>query len=250
MQVCKKSIATSLLTLTLTACSSLQPQHNLDPQAVTTINEVETFLVVDQDEIYADIKGSNMAAAAGGGLLFALIDMAVESSQTSHAESSIQPIRDHLIDYDYASVLQSHINREIAGVNKVDIKEASLERAVSADLFSQRHGSSEASAVLFLSATYNMTPDFSSVITTVEALMFPNTEALYSFKERKDGNESHVDPEDNIYHNTFTQSRVVSAQNDASKNIEELNTSPEKIKKALESNAKLIAESLRSDLEK
>ncbi len=245
-----KLLASLFLISTLSACSGIQPQHQMDPSVISNLNDVETYLIVEQDEIYADINGSNIAEIGGGGLLLALIDIAVESSQTSSAETSIQPIRDHLLDYDYATILQKSINDEITKIDRFTVKEASLERTTSSNLYNEKHSKSDASAVLFLQAKYNMSPDFSTVYTTVDAFMFPNSDSLNAFKEMQDTNESHVDLSDNIYHNTFTQSQALNTSTNLEENISLINDSPDEIKLALEKNALAIASQIKNDLQK
>lgn len=63
------------------------PYKHLEQDARVHIQETDVVLAVPQEEIYGDINSSNMATAAGGGLLFALIDVMVESSRAKSAEN-------------------------------------------------------------------------------------------------------------------------------------------------------------------
>ncbi len=246
----KKILVLITISFFLSGCTSIKPVHQLDPNAVTLIQELDAHLIVDQDEIYADIKGSNSAAAAGGGLLFALIDIMVESSQTNTAESSIVPVRNHLIDYDYASVLHEKINSEISNISNFKVNKVNLERATNQNILSEKYNESGASAILFLTASYKLSPEFDSVQTIVEAYMFPINDALKVYREIGDSNESFVDMKDNIYHNTFLAHETLSNSGSKEKNISDINNDPEKVKVALEANAVFIASQIKIDLEK
>ncbi len=236
----KKLILVLLSLFILSGCNSIKPTHHLEPTARQKINDVDAFLIVDQDEIYGDIEGSNITAATGGGLLFALIDVAIESSQTDEAEESVSPIRDELIDYDYADVLWKQLGEEFKLIEKFKVNDLVLERAAQKDLFKNKHNLSKASATLFLTAKYFMSPDFQSVETRVELFMFPVKESLLEYREIDDKNESLVDQEDNIYHNTITS--VTPLKYGGEKH------DAEEIKEALNKNAREIALNIKHDL--
>lgn len=242
-------IATSAIVLA-TACASV-PDNHIDMSAREHINEVDAYLAVTQDEIYADIDRSNSAAAAGGGLLFALIDSAVDNSRTKNAEELIQPIRDSLIDFDYAELLQTNLEEKLNDVEWMTVKKVQLERSIGDGLILDKVKKSEVSAVLFMTADYKLTPDFDGVITSIAIIMFPNKAALYKFKEELDNNENPVDQADNIYRNNIIVRTPLGLQGNKDENAQHLqDTKAMEVKDALEKSAKQIAQDIFDDIQR
>jgi len=79
--------------------------------AASKIKSTEAILVLSQQEIAAEINPSAVAAATGGGLLFALVDVAVNKSRADDAEAAIAPIKNALLDYDFATGHQENRRR-------------------------------------------------------------------------------------------------------------------------------------------
>lgn len=196
-------ILTTILTIILVSACAVTPNNYIDQEARLHIDNVDAYLAVTQDEIYADIVRSNTTAAAGGGLLFALIDTGIDNSRTKNAEKLITPIRDSLLDYDYAQLLQTDIQAALAKIEWMSIKDVSLERTVGDGHILKKVEESKSSAVFFMTADYKLTPNFDGVTTSISAIMFPNKKALYAFKEKLDENENPIDQSDNIYRNNL-----------------------------------------------
>ena len=241
----------SLLFL-LSACATTPPFHHLEEAARSQVSDVDVFLIVPQKEIYAQIDQSNVAAATGGGLLMALIDAAVDSSRTKTAEQIIQPIRDKLLNFDYADELGKEINTTLKNVGWLHARDIQLVRTTTdekqtADLYAK----SKASAVLFVSGNYSLTPNFHSVVTQVSLTMYPKSAALNTYKESDDKNSNPMDGTDNIYRNHFEYSTVLTTdpnmkKEDAAAAVAA--ASPGKLVDGLTDNARKIARMIGDDL--
>src|SRR2546430_17643371 len=70
--------------------------------AASKIKSTEAILVLSQQEIAAEINPSAVAAATGGGLLFVLVDLAVNKSRAEDAEAAMAPLQQWLLGYDFA----------------------------------------------------------------------------------------------------------------------------------------------------
>ena len=57
------------------------------------LNTAHLIIQNTQKEIGAEVQESNIAKWGGGGLIPALIDVAIENSRANDAEEAIQPIR-------------------------------------------------------------------------------------------------------------------------------------------------------------
>lgn len=231
------------------ACSHNQPNH-IDMSARQHVDDVDAYLAVTQDEIYADIDRSATAAAAGGGLLFALIDAAIDNSRTSDAEDLIKPIRNSLIDFDYAEMLQSTIEKRFNDIKWMNVNKVELERSIGDGHVIDKIQKSKVSAVLFMTVDYKLASNFDAVTTSAALIMFPNKEALYEFKEQIDNNEHPADNSDNIYKNTITVTIPLGLGGDKEANASILaKSNASEVKKALEKSAQKIAQDIIIDIE-
>jgi len=239
-------LAVAFLTV---ACAGTTP-HYVDPAARAHIDEVDAYLAVAQDEIYAEIRPSQTAAAAGGGLLFALIDASVDTSRTKKTEELMQPIRDALIDYDYAEVLRTNILSQLKTIGWLNVKHVELERAIEDNRFIKRLEQSSASAILFMTADYKLAPDFDTVKARISLIMFPGADSLKRFRETLDNNENPTDTGDNIYRNDIIVDMPLGLSGDKQSNAMKLAESKAEIlKKALNRSAKQISIRIAEDIE-
>ncbi len=238
--------------ITIAALTSSCAHNNInhiDASARDHIDEVDAYLAVTQDEIYADIDKST-TSAAGGGLLFALIDAAVDNSRTEDAEELIKPIRNSLIDFDYAETLQANIEKSFDEIKWMDVKKIELERSIGDGHILNKIKSSKVSAVLFMTVDYKLSSNFNAVTTNVALIMFPNKEALYKFKESLDNNENPADHSDNIYSNNITVTIPLGLGSDKEANASTLaNSNAAEVKTALEKSAKKIAQDIIIDIQ-
>ena len=229
-------------------CAPL-PYNHLEQDAHAFINETDVVLAVPQEEIYGDIESSNLTAAAGGGLLFALIDAMVESSRASNAEEAVTPVRDKLLDYDYAQVLAEEINNQIQTIEWLSADDVQLERSTNDTWVTDKVSSSSASAILLMTARYHLTPNLDSVETMVSLRMYPNSNSLEEYKEKQDVDKDVISGTDNIYRNDLTASTVLFSGSTKDANRLSLESDDgTKLKDALDKNAKKIARMIYQDL--
>src|SRR2546425_11225686 len=94
-----------VIALFLAGCATKPAYIPLPADSPQAINSSNVAILSTQHEIKAEVSKSNVAMAMGGGLIPALIDVAVEGSRAKSAEERIKPIRDVLIDYDIGEAL-------------------------------------------------------------------------------------------------------------------------------------------------
>ncbi len=239
----------SIVILLLTGCAGKQMHNHIDSSARGHIETVDAYLAVPQDEIYANIESSNITMYTGGGLIFALIDASINKSRTNNAEEIIQPLRDKLMDFDYAQILADEIGTRLKAVEWLNTSDLILERAITDDRYLQRMQSSSASAVLFMTADYSITTEFNAVNTRMALIMFPNVEALNKFKEKEDKDDNSVDNDDNIYRKDIIHTVSLPVTGTREENIKKLSKDNcSELKKALHQNAKEIAMKITRDI--
>lgn len=238
------------LVLLLPACATVKTNH-IEPAARAHIDTVDTYIAVPQEEIYADIVRSNTTAAAGGGLLFAIIDSAVDNSRTKSAEQLIQPIRNNLLDFDYAQALKNEIKNNLTQLNWMTPANTTLERSVTDSRYRDGVSSSAASAVMFVSVDYRLSAEFNAIENMVSVIMFPNVDALNEYKQGKDSDPSRIDDDtDNIFRDSYTVTTSLpvygSKENNAAKLSFENSTA---VKDALTKSAEMISLKIVEGLE-
>jgi hypothetical protein len=94
-----RSVAVVAAAFALGGCVTIK--HTLPPEGRQVEGGRNLLVTVTQNELIAGIQESNISAATGGGLLFALIDAGVNQARTKTAEEAIVPVRDALADYSF-----------------------------------------------------------------------------------------------------------------------------------------------------
>jgi hypothetical protein len=204
----------------LSSCASPSTYNHLDVAARPLIDNVDTYLVVVQEEIYAGTFDSNVygdyretyqsyyPGENRGDLLSELIVASVDDSRNkdakSNAELFVEPIREELSDYDFAQVLKTKIDGELKQIEWLHAKDLVVLRTAEKNMHLNKCAASKASATLFVGAKYWLSPDLSRIYTKVNLIMFPNTKDLEPHKEKIDNNENPVNDTDNIYKTQYT----------------------------------------------
>ncbi len=244
-------IGTSTLMIALllmTACAA-PPFNHIEESARPHFESVDAYLTVPQEEIYAEIDPSNTTQAAGGGLIFAIIDTAVNHSRTNTAEELIQPIRDNLIQYDFGQVLADEIDSRLKSIDWMNARDLKLERSQDKDSFIEKFQESDASAILFITADYKLKPKFDALETTASVIMFPCIEALMAYQESGDNDDNPVEQKDNIYRNDFSKTIRLPSKKDKEKSAALLAQNDSTVVwNALVASAGIIADRLKEDL--
>jgi hypothetical protein len=151
--------------------------------AVGRIKSVEAILVLQQRQIRAEARRSDVAtAAAGVGAVAAagaaFVDVGIESSRASAAEVKIAPVKDALSDYDFAAQLRSPVERELRQLAWMNLQTLRVEVAPDDKKIEAAIAASPADAVLVIRAGYSLTWDFSLVRVVAVATGYPKTEEL------------------------------------------------------------------------
>ena len=152
--------------------------------AASKIKSTEAILVLSQQEIAAEINPSGVAAAGGGGLLLALVDVAVNKSRAGDAEAAIAPIKNALLDYDFAKQLRVALEEELRRLAWINLQSLRTVSSPDAKKIDDAVAASAANAVLVIRMTYSLTSDFSLVKVTAAVTGYPKTEELSAIAKR------------------------------------------------------------------
>lgn len=191
-----------LIALLMTGCatSAYQP---LTPEAKQQIRSTDTVIGVAQQEITAQINQSNVAAATGGGLLFALIDAGINSSRSSTAEDTVRPLRDALVTYNFDNNLRSRMDDHLGTISGMGVGNVKLTKEVTDNNYNALYQASNKDAVLFTSVNYSMTVDFSTLAINANALLFPKSAGLKALANLSDADLHNLPVKNSIYRNTI-----------------------------------------------
>jgi hypothetical protein len=236
----------------LSACATAIPsQVALTQAARDNIASTEIVAPVKQSEIYVFVPASNVSAAAGGGLLAALVDAGIDAARTHSAEEAVKPLRDVVVDYNFDETLRSDLQTAVSEIAWIhldstrvikDIQPAAIDGAIS--------GSKDA-AVLVATTDYHLSNDGSELSVTLFANMFPNSDALKAARTGHAG-KTVSDPANAVYRNNFTYTaKVPGTPGDRAANIAAWSANNgEPLRKALNDGAGELSRQLANDLAK
>jgi hypothetical protein len=191
----------------------------MPPAAKDRIASTEVVLPVKQSEIYVYVPASNVSAATGGGLIGALVDVGVDAVRTSKAEDAVKPLRASMSDYSFDRVMQSDMQHALANLAWLHTDNVHVLKEVSDETMDRALAASKDSAVLFASADYQLSNDADVLTVTMNAGLFPNSDALRALKQGKTSSTKTA-LANSLYHNKISfEYRAPNATSDRDANI-------------------------------
>lgn len=204
----------------LAACAS-QPSIHLPLSAAARgeLASTDVVLPIRQSEIYVFVPVST--GAAGFGLLGALVDISIDSTRTSKAETAVTPLRNALVDYSFDNALQDSLKASLPLVPWLHAGNFQVARDVSNDGLAKAIAASKAASVLFVAADYRLSNDGDVLLVTMEAALMPNNDQLRALIPGKSDNRSIAALGNALYRNRFVFEAHVSGTGDRDRNIAE-----------------------------
>ena len=239
--------------LTLSGCNTT-PNNYLTKQATNKIGKTDVYITIPQKEITADIDKSQVAAAVGGGLLFALIDVAVESNRANTAEELIQPIKDNLLGVNFNQLFKEKLELELANITWLNINKIVFNHDLATNQAQTNFESSKSDAVLFVNASYSLSSDFSKLTAKANTSIIPKKESLKAFSEKPDSKKAKRDKlhlDNNIYRDNFSiNESFAGAVTDTEANAKTLTENSELLKSLFPKIAERLAKDIVFSLQK
>lgn len=247
-----RHVAIAAGVLLLTACGST-PNYYIDEVARNQIDSTHVIVNIPQKEITAEIEASNVAAAGGGGLLLALVDVAVESSRANTAEALIQPIKDALIETNFQSLFMEALQQELAATPWLNVNKTTLVIDPLENHVDTHYRSSDAEAVLFIDASYSLGANFDSMKGYAVVSMLPKSEELKQYSEKagsKKSKTSATHPDNLIYRDSIAVNKpLVTVTSDKEANAAKWAEQPDTLKAELQAIAESLAASVIRSLD-
>ena len=179
------------------------PAHiSLNKPIADTSHTSHLAILSTQSEIHAKVEKSNVAQATGGGLIPALIDVAIESSRSKDAEASIEPLRDVLLDYDFGQALESSLTPHLSSISwlkvqKVDIVYENKEEPIKNLLIQE-----QTEFLMIIDPSYSVASDFSALVVEATLTLYSNP---HQGKDEVEKNS--VSPEDTLSYKNMVSYR-------------------------------------------
>jgi len=243
---------TTLVLLMLAGCAT--PYRNALPSAAAPqMASTAGVLAVAQHEIGTSINSSNMAGAMGGGLLFALVDAAANSTSAKRTEGFAANLRQSLLDFSFEKNAAEVLGKRFAAGNPSPVSLSTVVAAqdkTSNDL-AELVAPAKSDAVLVVFAKYFLDPQFTTVVVSAEVVVVAKSPALQALatKQRYGKTDAPV-----LYRNGFQTTWAMSAGSQPTDNKRENNVAAwaasngQAARSALLSAASEIAAMLQWDL--
>jgi hypothetical protein len=164
--------------LLLQACTP-PPKRLLDETARQSSGDRESLVVVEQGELRAAIKVSNVSSGMGGSggavgaLIGAIIDTSVNQHRADAAEDGVKPLRNALIDYDFDRRALQAMQLTLAKIPGFDATKVAFGKDGSHDKLLSVLDHSGSSQVLVARYGYTLSPDFSQLVVDLAVDIYP-----------------------------------------------------------------------------
>lgn len=166
----RHAAAACVLAVLVSGASSAAIKNGyIAPEAHTVEGGRDVHIIVPQAEIQPNINISNMTAAAGGGLLFALIDAGVNNARAKEAEKSVVPLREALVGYDFDSLAQHASTTTLQSLGWFDPRQVKLSKEATGDSLLAALDAAGTSQLMVLRYSYETNADFSGVVVSLDA---------------------------------------------------------------------------------
>ena len=176
-------------------CVTTEPAYiPLAKEVSQQIKSSNAVIVSTQDEIKADVEKSNVATYTGGGLIPALIDVAIEGSRSKSAEQDIKPIWDALVGFDMGRELQTSLGNRLDSIPWLNVKKTEILYDTKPDLVPSLLASSSEDALVLITPSYSLTSDFVALKVESEVKVLPRAAQLRASSEGKGSKKEQVTP--------------------------------------------------------
>jgi len=166
----RRALGACLLSLAVSGSGFAAIKNNyIAPEARSVDGGRDVRVVVGQAEIKANINALNTTAAAGGGLLFALIDAGVNNARAKDAEKAVIPLRESLVGYEFDPRAEMASAMTLSALDWFGAKQAQLTKDESAEGVLTALDAAATPQLLVLRYSYETTADFSAILVHLNA---------------------------------------------------------------------------------
>jgi hypothetical protein len=199
------ALAAILPAFLLGACVTAIPVHQGMPlEARSQVASTDVIVPIAQAEIDLSFQPSNMTTMMGGGLLWALIDAGVDSSNSTSAQTAIGPLRTALVDFNFDETLAIDLGTAISESQWLKAAKPRVVKDASGANIESTLNNSSASSVLLVYANYQLTPNADEMLITLSPRLVPRTDGLKAQLGKVDPKQSPLALEQSLYRSVLT----------------------------------------------
>jgi hypothetical protein len=152
--------------------SCLAGVHNfISPEVRAATPGRDLQIIVPQAEIQSSINPSGAGLGLGGGLLPALIAVAVDDAHAKQAEKKIVPLRAALADYDFDARVRNASPATLAQIEWFGLRETRFGKDASSSGVLAGIKNADTPQLMYLTYSYQADDDFSSMVVLVRAVL-------------------------------------------------------------------------------
>ena len=184
----------ALVVCAATGCVTKEPAFiPLASEMSQRITSSNVVIVATQKELVADVDKSRVSTATGGGLIPALIDVAIESSRASSAEDNLRPIRNAIFDFEMGKELQQALGTRLDEVPWLHVKKTDVVYDKKAEQLGSLLAAGSEDVLVVISPTYALSSDFSVLRVESQIRVVPRA-AQFKSQEDAKADEGKVTP--------------------------------------------------------
>jgi hypothetical protein len=173
-----------LALLPLAGCIAVPQYVPLEPRNESAIKDMRLLSVIHQDEIYLSAASPGVVAAAGGGLIAAVIESQIAKSRQDEIQSIVKPFYASIDDVDFRKAYWPPVLAEFQKLHGAKIAETKTTAAVLPFTERSKLPASLAAGkgLLYLQTRYSFTPDFAAleIVTSADLWVGGQQDLAYS----------------------------------------------------------------------
>ena len=187
----------SVLSVSMIGCVVNPIRKAISEKDARSIRSTQVVSIISQDEITANVVNPNISAAAGGGLLVALIDASIIESRTAEAEGFIAPLRQGLANFDFREEYWKRQEQLFAEKNWIKSgKPENTAVSMGVTQIRERVKSMQEDAFLIMKVEYHLSSDFKRMVVGNYAQLWTRGEDLPAYAARIEYQSAAIQVED------------------------------------------------------
>jgi hypothetical protein len=173
-----------LALLPLAGCIAIPQYVPLEPRNEAAIKEIRLVSAIHQDEIYLSAASPGVTAAAGGGLIAAVIESQIARSRQDEIQAIVNPFYATIDDVDFRKAFWPAVLPEFQKLHGAKIVETRTTAAILPLMERNKMATTLAAGkgLLYLQTRYSFTPDFAAleIVTSADLWVGGQQDMAYS----------------------------------------------------------------------
>lgn len=191
MTKASKTLLITLLALEITSCSTKKDFISLAPDLKQEIKLTEGYLEEAQKKAMSDVERSNVTSITGGGLIFALLDGAIEGHRRNNAEEAMELVQKNFHTANLQKIHEEKFNELLKAHEWLHISSLTYKPELQDDLVQEIVNQSKADVVLTSKVIYKFNPTMDILTGTLYLTLYPSGEKM---KKKLDTNNPFKEP--------------------------------------------------------